>query len=171
MKFSEAIEEFVRDQWSQGRMRSPATERSYRSVLYRHREDVENRDPAYIGREDVKRTLRHWSHPNTQANHRSILVSFYAWAMEEGYRKDNPALQTRRPKRRPAIVYRLTLDETVALLEEASSPRERRAIFLGLCAGLRNQELRGLQGRHFERSGWVEVSKTSRQVGASDGCR
>jgi integrase len=29
------------------------------------------------------------------------------------------------------------------------TPRERRVIYLGLFAGLRSQELRGLQGRHF----------------------
>jgi integrase len=78
--------------------------------------------------------------------------------MEEGYRKDNPARQTRRPKRRPTEMYRLTRDEAALMLQAAGSTRERRAIFLGICAGLRNQELRGLQGRHFERKGWIWVS-------------
>jgi integrase len=44
------------------------------------------------------------------------------------------------------------------MLPAARSTRERRAIFLGICAGLRNQELRGLEGRHFERPGWIWVS-------------
>jgi integrase len=78
--------------------------------------------------------------------------------MEEGYRKDNPARQTRRPKPRPAEVYRLTRDEAVQMLGAARGIREQRAIFLGICAGLRNAELRGLQGRHFERPGLVWVS-------------
>jgi integrase len=29
---------------------------------------------------------------------------------------------------------------------------------LGVCAGIRNAELRGLQRRHFERAGWIHVS-------------
>ncbi len=78
--------------------------------------------------------------------------------MEEGYRKDNPARQTRRPKRQPTHVYRLTKSEATAMLLAASSRRERWAIYLAICAGLRNAELRGLQGRHFARPGFVRVS-------------
>ncbi len=41
----------------------------------------------------------------------------------------------------------------------AGLPRSPRAMgHLGICAGLRNQELRGLQGRHFGRPGSVLVS-------------
>jgi integrase len=32
------------------------------------------------------------------------------------------------------------------------------AIFLLFCAGLRNAEVRGLQGRHFQRAGLIHVS-------------
>lgn len=113
--------------------------------------------PAYVGREDVKRTLRRWKHANTQGTNRSKLVSFYAWTMEEGLRKDNPAQQTRRP-RRPIAKSRLTEAEVRGILEGVSSSRGRRAIFLGACAGLRNAELRGLQGRHSARDGVVWVS-------------
>jgi integrase len=28
----------------------------------------------------------------------------------------------------------------------------------GLCAGIRNRELRGRQGRHFQREGWLWIS-------------
>ena len=89
---------------------------------------------------------------------RAILVSFYDWAMEEGVRKDNPARQTRRPKKQPTAVYRLTRDEVVAMLLATETRRERWAIYLGICCGLRNAELRGLRGRHFERAGFVWVS-------------
>jgi integrase len=158
VKFDTAIDRFIEDMHVQGRLTSPSSERGYRSTLLAHAEDVQYRDPAYIGREDVKRTLRRWRHPNTQGTNRSKLVSFYAWAMEEGLRKDNPALQTRRPRRRPKDKYRLTETEANAMLQAASGVRERRVIFLGLCAGLRNAELRGLQGRHFARNGFVWVS-------------
>jgi integrase/recombinase XerD len=158
MNCETAIDRFIADMQMQGRLTSPSSERGYRSTLIAHAEDVQNRDPSYVSREDVKRTLRRWSHPNTQGTNRSKLVSFYAWAMEEGIRKDNPALQTRRPRRRAKDKYRLTEAEVVAMLQAATAVRERRAIFLGLCAGLRNAELRGLQGRHFARSGFVWVS-------------
>ena len=63
--------------------------------LDRHGDDVDDRDPRYTNRDDVKRTLRRWSHPNSQSKYRSVLVSFYDWVMEEGLRADNPARQTR----------------------------------------------------------------------------
>ena len=116
------------------------------------------RDPAYVGREDVKRTLRRWPHANTQGTSRAKLVSFYRWTMEEGIRKDNPAEQTRRPRRRPSPRRRLTEDEVVSLLVSCETRRERWAMYLALYVGLRNSELRGLRGEHFARPGWVWVS-------------
>lgn len=78
--------------------------------------------------------------------------------MGEGIRKDNPAQRTPRPRRRRAESYRMTEREAIALLRAARGVRERRAIHLLVCAGLRNAELRGLQGSHFERAGFVQVS-------------
>jgi site-specific recombinase XerD len=158
MRFYEAIDRYIEDMRTQGRLNSASSERGYRATLVAHAEDIGNRDPAYVGREDVKRTLRRWPHPNTQGTNRSKLVSFYGWTMEEGLRKDNPAQQTRRPRRRPGARPRLTEAEVAAVLGAARGSRERRAIFLGLCAGLRNAELRGLQGRHFARHEFVWVS-------------
>jgi integrase/recombinase XerC len=166
MKFVRRIDEYVRDLRSQGRINSTSTERSYRSVLDRHCEDVLNRDLQYIGREDVKRTLLRWPNPNSQRVARAILVSFYDWAVEEGYLKNNPARQTRRPKRRPTNVYRLTRDEASAMLEASKGDtRERWAIHLGILAGLRNAELRGLKGQHFQRPGFVWVDGSTAKGG------
>ncbi|MGA2321992.1 MAG: tyrosine-type recombinase/integrase [Solirubrobacteraceae bacterium] len=158
MKFAAAIDVYIADMRTQGRLNSSSSERGYRSTLLAHAEDVSNRDPAYVARDDVKRTLRRWANANTQGTNRAKLVSFYDWTMEEGLRRDNPARQTRRPRRRPALKYRLTEAEALGVLNAALGTRERRAIFLGLCAGLRNAELRGLQGRHFDRPGLVWVS-------------
>ncbi len=44
------------------------------------------------------------------------------------------------------------------MLGAASGRLERRAIYLGLCAGLRSAEMRGVRGRNFERDGLVWVS-------------
>jgi site-specific recombinase XerD len=87
-----------------------------------------------------------------------VLVSFYDWLVEEGIRPDNPARQTRAPRAREPRVQRLTLDETRRLLAAASGRIERRIAYLGVCTGLRLNELRLLQGRHFTREGWVLVS-------------
>lgn len=158
MKFRPAVDEFITDMRSHGRIGSQGSEKAYRDVLYLLGGDADWRDPRQITRDDVKRTLRRWENPNTARTRRSIMVSFFDWMAEEGMRRDNPARATRRPKSRPVSVRRLTEADTVALLKAASTPRERRAIFLGVCAGLRNQELRGLQGRHFRRDGFVWVS-------------
>jgi integrase/recombinase XerC len=141
-----------------GASNSDRTEVTYRQQLERHAEDIRNRDPAKTGRDDVKRTLARWEHPNTRRRAHAALTSFYDWAMEEGMRKDNPARQIRRAKPRQTTVYRLTRRETVALMDACRSVVEHRVIFIGLCAGLRNQELRGLGGGHFARVGWVWVS-------------
>jgi hypothetical protein len=84
VRFYEAIALYVADMRARGRLNSPSSERGYRSTLLAHAEDVHNRDPAYVGREDVKRTLRRWPNANTQGTNRSKLVSFYGWTMGRG---------------------------------------------------------------------------------------
>jgi site-specific recombinase XerD len=158
VRFVRAIDAYIDDQRAEGRINSQHTEREYRYVLGRLGEDVDNRDPAYTNRHDVKRTLAHWQHPNPRSKHRSILVSFYDWTIEEDLRPSNPARQTKRPRRRQPQRYRLTRAEAVALLAAARGQRERWLTYLGICAGLRRQELRGMQGVHFRRPGWVWVS-------------
>lgn len=158
LRFDQAIDQFIDDMRLESRINSLGTERSYRSILGMHADDVGNRDPRVIGRDQVKQTLARWPNPNTQGTCRSILVSFYRWCMEEGLRKDNPAEQTRRPRRRKSSVYRLTKAESAQMLRAAVTERERWAVSLGVCAGARSKELRGLQGRHFRRPGWLWIS-------------
>ncbi len=158
MDMGAAIDLYVRDMRAEGRMTSDATERNYRIVLHAHAKDVNNRDPRYTGRDDIKHTLRRWEHPNTLRKNRSILLSFYRWTVEEGLRPANPVEQTRRPRRAPAKLNRLTLDEAARMLAAADGIRERRVMFLGFCGGVRLAELIGLQGRHFRRPGWVWIS-------------
>jgi integrase/recombinase XerC len=165
MRFDVAIDQFLGDMRSQGRINSPATERDYRLVLYAHATDVENRDPRKVGRDDVRRTLRRWTHPNSQRKNHSVLRSFYDWMVEEDMRPTNPARQTRRAKARPTNRRRLTRPEIVQLLGAVRGDRERRAIYLGVFLGLRSAELRALQGRHFERPGIVEVPPSAAKGG------
>lgn len=168
MTFAEAIDAFVGEMRREGRITTAASERSYRERLGVHADDVGNRDPRRVGRDDVKRTLARWTRPNTQRTVHAILASFYDWTMHEGLRPDNPARQVRRARKARAAVYRLTREEVVALLDASlGDRRERFAVHLGICAGARSQELRGLRGRHFARSGvvWIpaDIAKGGRE--------
>jgi hypothetical protein len=168
MRFYDAIDLYIADMRTQGRLNSPSSERGYRSTLLAHAEDVGNRDPTYVGREDVKCTLRRWPNANTQGTNRSKLVSFYDWTMEEGLRKDNPARQTGRPRRRSALKYRLTEHEALAVLTARVSG-ERSSWACALVCGMPSSvDCRGVTSRG---SAWCGCRLTSRRVAASGGCR
>jgi integrase/recombinase XerC len=156
--FARAIEDYVADMRAFGRLSTERSAQEYRRVLRSHGEDAASADPTTTTREDVKRTLRRWTHPNTQRRRRSVLVSFYDWLVEEGMRLDNPARQTRSPRGRQPWVKRMTLEEVRLFLAAARGRTERRVAYLGICAGLRRNELRQLQGRHLARAGLIWVS-------------
>lgn len=158
MRFSDAIDGYLRDQQHVGRVNSEETVRSYRRLLVVHAQDALG-GPVEATREDVKRTLARWEHPNTRAREHSILVSFYDWAMGEGHRADNPARQVPRAKTRKPAIVRLTRREVEAMIAVCETQRERWVILLGFCTGARAAELRAFQGRHFERPGFVWFSE------------
>jgi integrase/recombinase XerC len=157
MKFRAAIGEYITAQQSDGRINSPQTVRAYVSRLNFLADEVSNRDPRTVGPDDIKRCLTRWR-PSSKAHARSIFVSFFDWTEQEGITAGNPARKTRRPRVQKTERYRFTEPETAAVFQAAATTLEKRAIHLGLLAGLRNQELRGVQGRHFARDGWVWVS-------------
>ncbi len=158
MRFTAAIDVYVSEMLAEGRFNSPKTEAAYRATLEKHAEDVGNRDPRKTGRDDVKTTLRRWR-GNTRVLAHAHLRSFYDFAVEEGWRNDNPARQVRKTKRTPTAPYRLTREEVRAIRAAANGPRERAMVDFGFLAGLRASELCALQGRHLRRRpGWVWVS-------------
>jgi site-specific recombinase XerD len=158
LDFERAIELYLDDMRALARLTTQRSMTEYRRTVRTHADDADSGDPRETTREHVKKTLRRWSHPNTQRRKRSMLVSFYDWMVEEGLRPENPARQIRAARAREPRVRRLTLAETRALLAAARGRSERRIVFLAACAGLRCSELRLLQGLHFEREGWVLVS-------------
>lgn len=159
MRFSAAIDEYVAEKFSEGTFNSPKTEATYRATLLKHAEDVGNRDPSKTSRDDVKQTLRRWQ-GNSRVLAHAHLNSFYDYAVEEGWRKDNPARQVRKTRRRQSAPYRLTREEVRAIRAAAHGPRERAMVDFGFLAGLRASELLALQGRHLRhRPGWVWVSR------------
>jgi integrase/recombinase XerD len=158
LDFARAIELFLDDMRALGRLTTDRSIAEYRRTVVVHAADAAATDPRVPGREEVKKTLRRWSHPNTQRRKRSMLVSFYDWMVEEGLRPDNPARQVRAPRAREPRVRRLTLDEVRAFLAAATGSSERRIAYLAACAGLRCSELRLLRGLHFARPGWILIS-------------
>src|ERR687887_402187 len=156
--FDRAIELFLEDMFALGRLNTEHSIAEYRRTVLKHAEDARGARPDATTRSEVKVTLRRWSHPNTKRRKRTMLVSFYDWMVEEGFRPDNPARQVRAPRGREPRGRRLTLDEVRAFLAAASGRSERRMAFLATCAGLRCSELRLLQGLHFARAGWILVA-------------
>lgn len=159
MKFTDVIDLYFSDMRMRGRITSERTVVSYRQTLDAHAQDISNRDPRTTNRDDVKRTLRRWKHPNTIYRHRAVLVSFYKWCVWEGLRKDNPADQTAPPRKVQADVYRMTFDEVQRFLTAPGNRRERWLAWVGVLAGPRRQELIGFQGQHFQRPGYIWVSR------------
>lgn len=158
MKFALAVDRFIADWRAEGRINSPLTERVYRGKLDHLTASVDNRDPAKVGGDDIKRALSRWEGESRRQAH-TIYRSFFLWAMTEGIRPNNPAELVRRTRVKQAQIARLTREETARLLVASRDRRRERWIaHLGCCAGLRSQELRGLQGRHFARPGFVWVS-------------
>lgn len=164
MRFETAIDAFIADWKGYGQINSQHTERSYREKLAVHAEDCGGRPVEKTGRADVKRTLARWEHANTKLQAHSILTSFYDWCCEENIRDTNPARQVRRARRKQPLHKRLTRQETEQLLAWARDDAtftERWAIYLGICAGLRCQELCLLEVPAVMRRGWVHVERSA----------
>ncbi len=154
----ELIDEYLSDMKRCGRLLSPHSQSAYRHALELHAEDVGEVGLMEANRLHVKRTLARWDHPNSQRRNHAVLGSFYTWAIEEGYRETNPALQVRKAKVQQPNAYRMTRDEVQALMAACRGEREIRLIMLGLCTGARRAELMGFRGRHFARDGWVQIA-------------
>lgn len=157
MKFDAAVDEFIHDWQSYGRINSPNTERAYREDLTVLSTVVNNRDPRTLGRNDIKKALALQPNPNSQARRRAAYNSFCKWLMQEGIRKDNPVDQTVPPKKRQPQVHRLTLAEINELLAACNNQKERWVFHLGLFGGFRNAEMRHLTGSDFRRTGLIRV--------------
>lgn len=158
MKLSSAIDQFLADFQAEGRITSRNTELAYRTKLKHLGDTVQNRDPAKVGPDDVKRALGRWE-GNSRRQAHAIYRSFFRWAMTEQIRTTNPAEMVRPTKSRKPQVARLTRDEVAQFLNISNeNRRDRWVAHLGCCAGLRSQEIRGLQGRHLARPGFIWVS-------------
>lgn len=162
MQFDRAIYEFIADWRGYGRINSMHTERSYVSKLRLLADDC-NKPVQEVTKQDIKRTLRRWDHPNSKLQAHSCFIAFFDWATQEDLRDDNPARAVARAKKAQPQINRLTREETAQLLTWAASDKarlnERWAIYLGVCAGLRCQELCRITKADVSRPGWVHVTR------------
>jgi integrase len=154
---TDAIDAFVTDWKADGRMRSEHTERAYRECLDLLADQVGRKHVEKVTKADLTRLVARWEHPNSRRQKLAILRAFFRWAVWEGYCDTNVADKIRQPKWKEPVQRRLTRDEAVMVLKAATSRRERWAMYLMLLAGLRNEEVRSLRGRHLARDGWVWV--------------
>ena len=158
MTFRAAIGMYLRDAEAEGRITSRETVRIYLMRLERLAVHVHNRSPHTIGPEDVKQVLATLPSAATKAQALSVFTVFFDWCEQEGHVPRNPARKVRRPKVKRNQRFKLTLDETVRVVRAARPGRETRLVHLGVFAGARNIELRGFQGRHFQRDGFIWIS-------------
>jgi integrase/recombinase XerD len=162
MNFDRAIYAFIADWRGYGRINSEHTERSYVSKLELLAADC-GKDVEDVTKQDVKATLRRWEHPNSKLQAHSCFIAFFDWATQEDLRDDNPARAVPRARKAQPQINRLTREETAKLLTWAAGgdarPTERWAIYLGVCAGLRCQELCRITKADVSRPGWVHVTR------------
>jgi integrase len=168
MKFAAVVDNYIADMNRAGRFSSPHTELAYRTKLDRLGAQVHNRDPRTVGRADVRTVLALWPNQNSQRQAHAIFAAFFDWCMTEPRDrseremivKRNPARTIQRARGTQPQVYRMGRDEVVRFLDASNTRRRDRWVaHLGCLAGLRSQEIRGVQGRHFTREGWVWVSR------------
>lgn len=166
MNFDVATDHFIGEQRAEGRFGGARTDSSYRRTIELHTQDAAEAghpDILTADRLDVLKTMDRWSHPSTKRVRRAHLVAFYDWAVRNQVRPDNPARQTRGPKRvNPAPVVP-TVEEVRKLLAIARtwSGQDWWAIELLAATGVRNAELRALRVRDLARERFVHVPVTA----------
>lgn len=158
MDLTRLIDAYIDDQRATGRFTSERTAYAYRRILYMHADDAGNRAVQFIGKEDIRTTLRRWENPNTQRTNHAILASFYTWCIEEGHRTNSPAAQVRRAKPRQKR-QPIPTDAEVTAMRAAAWPnrRLRWAIETLVWTGLRKEELQRLTGRAYRRDGFIHI--------------
>lgn len=143
----DALEDFADEQ--RGRSLSPATIRTYRSILDSLRAEVGSLIDAtprdlrrFQGREDISAGTRRVS--------RAVAIAFYRFAVREGYRDDNPAERLATVKVPRAIPRPFTRGQVDAMLTSGAYRRTRAMILLGYYQGFRVSMIARVHGRDID---------------------
>jgi integrase/recombinase XerC len=122
-----------------GRLRSFARSLDARSVLEATRQDVERYIDGRRGRAESKAISS-----RTTYQILTTLHSFYLWAIMEELTTNDPTARIRRPKMRRTLP-RPIRDDDLALALGQASPEMKAMLLLAAYAGLRCQEIAGLE--------------------------
>lgn len=142
---SQAMDLYYRDRLAEGA--SPATLRNHRDCLRRFHRTTGDLLVSSVTRQHVSTYLAGLTPGPGVGNQVSILKTFFRWCQANGYVKDSPAADRRRPKTMPPQKRRLPSDLFPALLDAAEEhdPRDRIVVALGAYLFLRAGELRDLR--------------------------
>ncbi len=138
------IDLFLRDMRRRGYLNSTTTGRRTRLLFFAS--EMPRERLSQVTREDVQRWLdsRHIA-MNTRAGWLSSISGFYEWGRAAGYLASNPVAEIDRPRRRRSLPRPMPDEDLRRALDEAPSQMVRCWVALGAYAGLRCQEIAGLE--------------------------
>ncbi len=110
---------------------------------------------------------------NAKLNYYRGLRTFFNWATEEGYIKDNPIKRVQAPKISKPIRATVRQEQVVQLLSEAKNVRDKAIISLLIDSGLRLNELARIKSQDidFEKQTikvWVKGNEQKKAVFRAD---
>ncbi len=119
---------------------------AYRPTLARFARAFGGRRAATIAPKETAAYLMHWLNPATRRTRWSILATFFNWAKRMGYVVENPISRGMCvPRVPPPERFVLTVAEAREILRRAKGTDTIGYWVLSMFAGLRTQEIRGLQ--------------------------
>lgn len=109
--------------------------------------DAVNKNYKNVTKDDVKFYLAMYSRnvkPNTVANAKRFLCSFFSWAHDEGYIRSNPVKTIKGIKSVEVANKHLSFEEEVAVRDTQASKRDRAIIDFLLSTGVRVGEIEAM---------------------------
>jgi integrase/recombinase XerC len=132
---------------------SPESVRSYEAILARMCLTLGETRFEAVQTDDLREVIDVcWGDRSagTRKNVTSVIRAFWSWSEEEGLIAVNPASRIRRPRGERKVPRVLPADARPRLLEVAKQPRDRLALLVLVCTGVRAGELGRIQVRDFD---------------------
>lgn len=132
---------------------TPPTVRDYEAILARMCLTLNEIRFEAVQTDDLREVIDlHWGKRSatTRAKVTSVIHSFWGWAELEGHIAVNPSARIRRPRPDRKVPRVLPADARPRLLAVAKQPRDRLALLVLVCTGIRAGELGNIQVRDFD---------------------